>query len=364
MKNKTTILFIFAVLLASLSIISVVNKLGSKKENLKTGSVTIKNVESKILANGKIASQNEATLHFQTGGKLTNLTAKEGDTVYQGQTIANLDTYALQRQMTAALNNYRSTRDSFDQTKQNTTNGVAVGQQRYSLEVANKANLSGQNEVDIIGDMIKRLVDQNQANLDNSVISVELANYALQLSSLTAPFNGVVVHEDVNQAGVNITPATAFMVIDPSAFVFRTQVNEQDVDYINTGSEVSISLNGDSKKYAGSVLKIYPEKITLSTGGNVYNVDIASPDFKNVHYAQAGSVQIKSNTSGETKLVPVWTVLNGQQVWVDEGSQIQLKNIRVGKKHGDYIEVLSGLNENDKIIINPKSVIQNKYNLL
>ena len=38
-----------------------------------------------------------------------------------------------------------------------------------------------------VNDAIKRIVDQNQASLDNSVINVELANYALQLSRLTSP---------------------------------------------------------------------------------------------------------------------------------------------------------------------------------
>lgn len=111
MKNKKVVILILIIVVVSLFLILCFNALFSGKAvAMSTDSVQIKSVDNNILAEGKIASQNEATLHFQTGGKLTRLAAKEGDKVTENQTIANLDTYALQRQLTAALNVYRSTR--------------------------------------------------------------------------------------------------------------------------------------------------------------------------------------------------------------------------------------------------------------
>ena len=364
MKNRNNLIFLASIILVSIVLILVINVVFGQRQNYSADSITIKDVASDILADGTIASQNEANLHFQIGGKLTYLSAKEGDSVIQGQSIANLDTYALQRQLTAALNTYRSTRDTFDQVGANTTNGVAVGQQRFSLEMTTKAGLGGQNEIDVINDTVKRIVDQNQANLDNSVINVELANYALSLSSLTAPFNGIVVHEDVKNAGINITPATSFMVVDPNALVFRAHVNEQDIDYVEVGSQAKVDVDGTSQAYSGVISKIYPEKIVLPTGQKVYSVDITLSDTKGLRYAQTGSVKIASNTSIDTKLVPRWTVLNGQEIWVREGSLIVLKTVTTGKTHGDFIEITSGLTDNDKIIVNPQSVIQDKYQII
>ena len=42
---------------------------------------------------------NQAVLNFQMGGKLTYLPFKEGDVVSQGQTIASIDSYALQKSL-------------------------------------------------------------------------------------------------------------------------------------------------------------------------------------------------------------------------------------------------------------------------
>ena len=77
-----------------------------------------------ITANGFVTAQNRATLNFQTSGKLSYLPYKEGDTVTAGRTIARLDTYALNRQLSLALNNYRATRNTFDQTQQNSQDNV------------------------------------------------------------------------------------------------------------------------------------------------------------------------------------------------------------------------------------------------
>jgi len=50
-------------------------------ETPQTESVAIRPIASEILASGSVKSENEATLHFQTGGKLVYLPFKKGDKV-------------------------------------------------------------------------------------------------------------------------------------------------------------------------------------------------------------------------------------------------------------------------------------------
>jgi RND family efflux transporter MFP subunit len=363
MKHRNILFFILSVAFISIILILIFNFLLVKKENLITDSVTYKNVESKILANGTIASQNEATLHFQTGGKLTYLSAKEGDTVHSGQTIARLDAYALQRQVQLAANSYEVAKNSTEQTLENNQAGILSGQQRTTFDTTNKNSYSNVTEAQAITDAVKRIVDSSQLTESSAQLNVELANYALQLSSLTAPFDGTIIHEDVDNTGVNITPLTSFLIADPDALVFRAFVDEQDIDYVSPGSPAKISLNGSKKTYGGYVSKIYPEKTTLPGGQSVYKVDILS-DLNGTFYSQAGSVEIKSNAPANTKLVPRWTVLNGQEIWVKDGNKIELKTVETGQIHGDFIEIVKGLSEGEKIITNPRAVVQNKYTVL
>lgn len=364
MKKKKNLTFIAAIVVISIVLILILSLFFGKKTTYATNSITTKTIGSEVLADGTIASEDEVALHFQTGGKLVYLSSNEGDMVYQGQTIARLDSYALKRQVQIAANSYQAVKNNTEQTLENNQAGVLEGQQRISLDTTDKNSYKNTTEVQVITDAVKRIVDNVQLTADTAKLNVDLANYAVQLSMLTAPFGGMIVHEDVDVPNVNITPATSFILIDPHVLIFKAFVNAQDIDFVSMGSKATISLNGDDLKHQGYVTKIYPEKTILPNGQSGYRVDVTSVGLANAKYAQGGSVEIKSNVLGSTKLVPVWTVLSGQQIWVKEGNLSILKTVKVGKTHGDFIEVLSGLNDADKIIVAPQSIVQDKYLLL
>ena len=158
MKNKLftikNFLFLAGIYAVSVAVIGLTLVVFKSQAAEKAQRIAVRSVSSNILANGEVTAQNQATLHFQTGGKLASLPFKEGDSVSAGQTIATLDSYTIQKQLTAALNTYRSTRDSFDQTQQNQGNNVLQNQQQ---------KVTGDSDSDYLNQVAKRLVDQNQA---------------------------------------------------------------------------------------------------------------------------------------------------------------------------------------------------------
>ena len=320
--------------------------------------VSVKFVNSVITADGVVTAQNRAVLNFQMGGKLIYLPFKEGDAIQIGQTIAQLDTYALQRQLTEALNVYRAARDNFDQTQQNSQDNVLRSQQNPLLTNADIPT------PDAVNAAIQRILDQNQANLDNSVINVELSNYALQLSTLTSPLHGIVTHEDVTVPGINITPATTFVVADPDSMVFRADIPTENIYYVRVGSNVTLAIDGIPNKMSGTVLKIYPSKVILPTGQAVYQVDIQSDDLKKLaKLDEAGSAMITTN-SENVALVPAWTVLGGKYIWIDNNGTPKLIQVTAGEIHGTEIEITGGLKAGEKIITDPKYISSLKYQML
>jgi multidrug resistance efflux pump len=318
-----------------------------------------------VLADGMVRSQNETTLHFALGGKLTYLPFKEGDHVEKGQTIAAVDTYVLQRQLTAALNAYRSTRDSFDQQNDNTADNYLNAQQAnpYPYNYWNLAGINGDSRNVSISNMIKRLDDQAQAGLDNSVIQVEIANYALSLASIQAPFSGVITHMDVGSPGVMIGATTGFTVVDTDAYVFRANVAENDINFIAENSPVTVQLTGNDQKFEGIVSKIYPDKVALPTGENVYQVEIESDGMAKVaKYRQDGNVLMKNKYERTVVLVPNWLVLSKQHIWVKENGKPVLKNVTIGNTFGENVEVFGLTNED--VIVNPQGIVSTKYTIL
>jgi RND family efflux transporter MFP subunit len=359
MKNK--VFFILLLLLAFISlaiVMTAVNVTGKNLSKLQTKSASVAPLITSIVAAGSVHSQNEATVNFQTGGKLVYLPFKEGDSVSTGTTIAQLDTYALQRQLTSALNTYRSTRDTFDQTEQNAQDNQLQSQQ---VPLTSNAKMDKANAID---DAVKRIVDQNQANLDNSVINVELVNYALQLSTLTSPISGIITHEDVSVPNVNVSPATTFTVADPNTPVFRANIPVNQIAFVNEGSAATIRLDGINTPIKATVNKIYPQKITLPTGQDVYQVDIVSEDLATeAKLGETGSVLVQNDTTDHSTLVPAWTVLSHSSVWVLHDGAPVLRKVTVGNTANGFTSV-KGLNQIDKVILDPEGLANTNYRIL
>lgn len=364
MKLNKILPIIIAAGLVSLFIFISLRLISKSKAPAANMAVSAKFVSSTILVNGLVTAESQANLNFLTPGKLTYLPLKEGDKVSAGQTVAQLDTYALKRQLTQALNLYRSQRDTFDQTTQNAENNVTKAQITYPYDYYAKAGMNNDQYNSYINDAVKRIVDQNQSSLDNSVINVEIANYALQLSRLSSPISGIVVHEDVTTAGVNITPATTFTVADPQTMIFRANVSVQDIYYLAPGSKVSLSIDGIDHPFSGTIERIHPGKVTLPTGQSYYQVDIVSDQLKKEGKLFTNGVATIETTSQNIALVPAWTVLAGKYIWVYRDGKPELKEITSGETHGDQIEILKGLDQSDQIIVDPKFISYQKYQIL
>ena len=112
------------------------------------------------------------------------------------------------------------------------------------------------------------------------------------------------------------------------------------------------------------MVRIYPSKITLSTGQSVYQVDIASDELKKSgKLDENGQASISTNAK-HVALVPAWTVLSGTYMWVEVQGKPELRHISTGKIHGNQIEILGGLSADDTIILDPKFIASHLYRLL
>lgn len=362
---KISRVFILIFLIVAVILAGITFNLFFMKSTLPSSKLTTTHsaryISSAVTADGVVTAQSQANLHFQISGKLIRLPFKKGDTVKSGQVIAALDSYTIQKQLQASLNTYRSVRDSFDQVNENAQSGVQKAQLTNPYDYYAKSGIGTDTKESAINDAIKRMVDQNQANLDNSVINVQLANYAYQLSTILSPLDGILLNEDVTVPGVNITPATNFIVADPSTAVFRANIPASNINYIMLGASAEIAVDGFQDKIHGTVINIYPSKVTLPNGQSVYQVDIQSDQLTKLSILdQTGTAMIKTNAEN-LALVPAWTVLAGEYIWVDNYGKPELKKVEIGKTYGQEIEIKSGLSSQDKIIIEPELIKSLNY---
>lgn len=231
-------------------------------------------VSTSVSANGTITAKRMANLSFSLSGQLVYLGVQKGDTVAAYQTIAVIDQRTAEKNLQVALRNYSLQRNTFEQTQDN-----------YQDRTPEQA----------LNDAMKRVLQNNQYDLEKAVLSVELADLAKQQSVLTTPIAGVVTRADVVSSGVYVTPATVFTVVDPASLVFSMDVDEADISKVHKGQTVNVILDA----YPDTPVSLTVESIdfashTTATGANAYTVEAALPTNNGMVYrlGMSGNAEI------------------------------------------------------------------------
>ena len=305
---------------------------------IETEKVTRENLVQSIAITGTITSEKSVDLAFQIGGKLVTLNVEKGSLVVAGQTIATLDQATALKNMKTALLNYSIQRNNFEQTNQS----------QQAAKPSDAVNIN-----------MRRLLENNQYNLDLTINSVELQDLARQESILTTPIEGIVTRADVKTAGVNITPATTFTVTDPSSLSFRMEVDEADISRVAIGQTVDVELDS----YPGKTLHLKVSSIdftthTTSTGGNAFDVKavISSNDNYMYRVGMNGNASIITNRKTNVLTVPLSSLTDANKVYIKEGNKYVKRNVTLGLQSDTETEVTSGLSEGELLVVDPNSV--------
>lgn len=335
------IIIIFTVVLLALAGFLAIKNL-RKKAPFSVETVKKGDMEIFTSASGEIKAEKDATLRFQTSGLLSFVGIKKGDRVRKGQTVASLDKRDLQKRFEKEMNDYLNERWDFEQT-----------QEDYEDE----------KEKSLVTDSIKRILEKSQFDLNNSVLDVEIADLAVRFSSLSSPFEGVVVDLDQPYAGVNVGPTTAFYrIVDPQSIYFEAKVDETDVAGVKIGDKVKLFIDAYPEEvFEGTVEKIDLEASTSSGGGTAYNTWIYfTGGTENFRLGMNGDVEILHSSLTDVLLVPIsaFSEKNGKTfVWKVVDGKATRAEIEVGNIGDDYIQVISGISEGDQIITSNISLL-------
>lgn len=286
-------------------------------------------ISESLSISGEIDAEERALITFQTGGRLSWVGVKEGDTVKKGSYIASLDQRELKKKLDRYLNLFMKSRIDFDQSRD---------------DVEDKA----------VTDAMQRILDKYQYDLNNSVIDVELVDLSMQFANLSSPIDGVVVRVDTPYAGVNIVPSqSVFEVINPETLYFTALVDQTEVSLIKPGLQGDITLDA----YPDEILKGEVNSVSftpkIDETGTVYETKIKLMNGKNdFKIGMTGDVTFDLGAKERLVLVPTVFINseNGETyVWKKEGSKKVKKVVTTGEAFDDKTEIVSGLTEGDII---------------
>lgn len=191
-------------------------------------------------------------------------------------------------------------------------------------------------------------------NVEQQKNNLEIARAKLRDYYLYAPFDGYISQLNVN-VGDNISSGTAIAVLITKQKVVELNLNELDAAKIKIGQKAKLTFDALPNVIAsGTVIEIDPNGV-INNGVVSYPIKISLDD--NNEEIKAGMSVTAEITIKEKKnilLLPSAALKsNDKQTYVEilEGQQVKQKIVEIGDTNNQFTEIVSGLNEGDKVIL-------------
>ena len=183
--------------------------------------------------------------------------------------------------------------------------------------------------------------------------NMQMVDYAASVESgLKADFDGVITEMKVAE-GTTVTNGSALLTIASNSQVHVTiNLSKSDLAKVKEGQQADVTIAG--KKYEGQVSFINHVATTNANNMPVIEAQIAITNAdEEIYLGVEAKVVIYAEKAEDVLLVPVEAVnadKNGDFVYIVENNLVVRKDVITGVSSDTYIEIVSGLNENDQVM--------------
>jgi RND family efflux transporter MFP subunit len=289
----------------------------------------------------------ESTVYARSNGYVVRWVKDIGASVKRGELLAEITAPEIDQELSQAVS----------------SRAQAAASASLAKSTADRWQALRQKDAVTQQDLDERLSAYNQAaaNLAAADANVGRLQKFQGFNQVVAPFDGVVTRRNVDvgdlvNAGNGGTGQALFAVaqVDPlRLYVFVPQVYAHQ---IKIGDAVTVTLaERVGEQYRGSVARTAR---AIDTATRTMQVEIRVPNPNNAlitgSYVQ---VTLPINVDAKALVVPTNVLLfrpEGTRIaLVDAGGRVRLTLVKLGTDFGDSVEVLSGLDAGDRIVVNP-----------
>lgn len=296
-------------------------------------------ISSTVTSSGTLTGKEVANLKFKSLGRMTFLNVKAGDKVSAFQTIAGLDTKLLETDLQQAQNTLRD-------------------KQAIAEKVEDDVKDHDKDE------SFKQKMDRTTAQVarDNAFDEVKSAQKALADAYLYTPIAGVVTQAPII-AGQNVTATDLIaQIVDIESIYFDTEVDEADIGKVKIGQKTKINLDAyPDQQLMGTVDQIIPQTKTSSSGATVVTVrmNLGTPQVSFVN-GLSGQATIVLSEAKDVLIIPLDALREDETVIIQINNQLKSQKVVTGIKSDTDVEVKQGLNEGNKVLLNPPSNLKTR----
>ncbi len=395
-KSKKRRMWIVAgVVVAVLAVVGVViasTRGGAKIDPSKLANVDKGDLAKSVVATGKVEPITRVELKSKASGIVKHLLVEYGDKVKVGQVLAELDKEEIQAQVESAKAQLTATeanmaasaadlerakvdaegpevpllKRAYDRSKGMASEGVVSQSTLDDAERAYSTALNKQNVARAQLTVTKARVAQAKAQVSQQKANLDQLDQQLRYATIVSPIDGVVLSRDV-EVGSAVSSilvlgsgATLVMTLGDTREVYvKGKVDESDIGKVYIGQPARIKVESyKDKTFTGKVTKISPlgvEKDNVTTFE--VRVSITNPEGI-LKAAMTANAEIILEEHKGVLQIPEGAIIYDK----DKKASVEMPDekakdgkkkvgIAIGISNGAKTEVLSGVKEGDKVIL-------------
>ncbi|MGA9772518.1 MAG: efflux RND transporter periplasmic adaptor subunit [Blastocatellia bacterium] len=386
-KSRAQTLIAAFVLSATLFSISCSKQISGKQVDAATSakpvSVRVVMVEQKqvrrnIESVGSLFPYEEVTVSAEVEGKVEQVMADVGDRISKGQPLVKVSPAELQltfEQQRATLqqararlglaengNDLKDVRAAAEVKK--AAADLADAEQKYNRakrlfeqglvprQSFDEAE-SRYNAARAAYDLSVQGIENLKAQLAQSRASTALAQKKVNDSIIRAPFAGQIKERTVTQGQYLKVQTPVMIIVSVDPLRMRLKVPEKMAAWVHTGQEVTVSVEAYADRtFKGKITRINPSVDQQTRSFEVEAlIENNSGDLKPGFFVKAS---IPSSNVVGALFVPQEALLyvyGVYKVFVIEGNTLKEKEVKIGERAGEEVEIIEGINEGDRIAL-------------
>jgi RND family efflux transporter MFP subunit len=262
----------------------------------------------------------------------------------QGSAAAEADIAASEAQLTLARVTHQRIADL---ASKRSATAQELDQARAALTAA---------EAQLRGARARRAA--SEAQLDGARSAAIVAAAQVSYTRIAAPFDGVISERSVDPGFTAVPGAPLLTIEDPSRLRLEVRLDEARAPYVQVGDVVQAATAGSpaTTPEGGWVDARVAEIGRVDFDSHTFLVKIDLPDDRRLRTGMFGRVRFAGPSRPVLAVPQTAVVRRGLLAFVyavGNGTTARLRAVSTGASTGDRLEVLAGLRDGDRIVVEP-----------
>jgi RND family efflux transporter MFP subunit len=313
---------------------------------LATVAVKQSNDELTFTAEGVVEAVKASVIAPQVSGSITALPVKAGDHIKAGQLLARIDTRMANQQAATNQAQVAAAQAQLSAARKEYERKHRLYEKQYISQVALERAESE----------YKTAEAQTKAQLAQSGMS----NVETGLHTINAPYAGVVAEVMTEVGGMAMPGQPILSLYDPSEFRVTVNVPQSQLANLKAGSNIKVLIPAaaeNDRNATSTKMAVLP---TADSVSNMMMVRLTLPlnltSLRPGMFARA--ILPVGGAKGKSLIfVPAKTIIRRSELVavyvIDNQGHPQLRQVRLGRKQGENVEIFSGLQVGELVALDP-----------